>query len=339
MKAIVLHKTGGTEVLAVREIEDPVPGAGEVGVRIHYAGINYAEILSRKGLYGWAPKKPYTLGMEASGVIDNVGEGVDPSLVGQKVMVGAKSGAYAERINVPLAQTIPAIENYSMEENAAFLVNYMTSWVSLFTMARAEPGEKVLVTAAAGGVGTAAIKLASAYGCQVYGMAGSGEKVEYVKSMGAKDAFNYREGDCFKNLLSITGGVDVVLEVVGGDVFRQSLDSLKPFGRIVVAGFASLDLKKWNPYTWYRTWRDLPRTDIRKLVRKSVAVMSCHVGHLLEEEPERMQSIYGELNDFVAKHGIRPEVGRVFPFEEASRAHSFIESRKSRGKVLLRFIE
>lgn len=339
MKAIVLTKTGGPGVLVTSRVDEPVPGPGEVRVRTHYAGINYAEILSRKGLYGWAPRRPYILGMEASGVIEELGEGVDPSRLGQNVMVGAKTGAYAEKIVLPCQRAIPVLENFSMEQSAAFLVNYMTAWVALFSMAKAEPGEKVLVTAAAGGVGTAAVQLASAYGCDVYGMAGSGEKTEYVKSIGAKDAFNYRERNCFQNLLSVAGGVDVVLETVGGEVFRRSLDVLHPFGRIVAAGFAGLDLKKWNPYSWYRTWRDIPRADIRKMAQKSVAFMSCHLGYLLEEEPHRMETIYGELKDFVTVHGIRPVVGRVFPFDEASEAHRYIESRKSRGKVLLSLID
>jgi len=337
MKAIVLTKTGGADNLVVSQVADPVPGPGEVRVKVHCAGINYAEILSRKGLYGWAPPKPYILGMEASGVIEEIGEGVDASRLGERVMVGAKTGAYAEKIVVPQSRAIPSPEGFSMAQSAAFLVNYMTAWVALFTMAKVQPGEKVLITAAAGGVGTAAVQLASAHECEVYGMAGSEEKIDFIKSLGAINAFNYRYSDCFEALLSITNGVDVVLENVGGDVFKGSLNSMSPFGRIVVTGFASLDLKKWNPYSWYKTWRDLPRADIRIMSRKSLAIMSSHVGYLMEEEPLKMESIYGELMDYVIKHSIKPVVGKVFSFEEASRAHEYIESRKSMGKVLLKF--
>jgi len=339
VKAIVLDKTGGPEKLIISEVNTPVPGPGEVGVRVHYAGINYAEILSRKGLYGWAPKRPYILGMEASGVIEELGEGVDKSRLGQDVMVGTKTGAYAEKIVIPQNQAIPSPEGFSMEESAAFLVNYMTAWVSLFTMANTQPGETVLITAAAGGVGTAAVQLAGANGCRVYGMAGSEKKIDFIKSLGAKDAFNYRLSNCFEALLSQTNGVDVALETVGGDVFKRSLNSLNPFGRIVVAGFASLDLKKWNPYSWYKTWRDLPGADIRIISQKSVAVMSCHIGYLMEEEPKKMEANYGELKDFVLKHNIKPIVGKVFSFEDACDAHRYIESRKSTGKVLLSLVD
>lgn len=335
----MLTKTGGPDKLVVSDVGEPAIGPGEVRVRVHYAGINYAEILSRKGLYGWAPKRPYILGMEASGVIEELGQGVDKSRLGQQVMVGTKTGAYAEEIVVPENQAIPSPKGFTMEESAAFLVNYLTAWVSLFTMANTKPGETVLITAAAGGVGTAAVQLACAHGCSVYGMAGSEEKIDFIKSLGAKDAFNYRLSNCFEALLSQTNGVDVALETVGGEVFKKSLNSLNPFGRIVVAGFASLDLKKWNPFSWYKTWRDLPGADIRIMSQKSVAVMSCHIGYLLEEEPKKIEENYGELKDFVHKHGIKPLVGKVFSFKEARDAHSYIESRKSAGKVLLKLTD
>jgi len=332
----VLSKTGGPEVLVPIEVKEPEPGKGEVRIKINYAGINYAEILSRKGLYGWAVKRPYILGMEASGVIDELGSGVNKLKVGQKVMVGTKCGTYAEKIVVPEERAVPVLENFSMEENASFLVNYMTAWVSLIKMAKISPGDQVLVTAAGGGVGTAAVQLASRKGCRVYGMAGSEEKIDLIKSLGATDGYNYRDPNCFKHLLENTGGVDVVLEMVGGAVFKKSLDLLNPFGRIVVVGFASLDLKMWNPLSWIKTWRDIPRVNVGKLAQKSVAVMSSHIGYLLEEEPEQMEDILSELKDFVNKHDIKPVFGKVFSFDNASQAHRYIESRQSYGKVLLK---
>ncbi len=339
MRAIELKKYGGPEVLVPSVVKDPVPGKGEVLVRTSFAGINYAEILSRKGLYGWAPKLPYILGMECSGVIEDVGDGVDPSRIGQRVMAGAKYGAYAEKITVPERNALPLIEGFGMEEGASFPVNYMTAWVSLFNMARVRPGERVLITAAAGGVGTAAVQLASRAGCIVYGMAGNARKIDLIKSLGAAEGINYRNPDCFKDLLALSGGVDVVLEMVGGAVFRRSVYVLNPFGRIVVAGFASLDLDKWNPLSWIKTWRDIPRADVGELARRSVAVMSSHLGHLLDREPEKMEQVYKELSSFVIEHDIKPVIGKVFPFDQAGNAHGYIESRESSGKVLLRINE
>ncbi|MEQ9619153.1 MAG: zinc-binding dehydrogenase [Deltaproteobacteria bacterium] len=336
MRAILLEKHGGPEVLAPAVVKEPVPGRGEVLVKTAYAGLNYAEILSRKGLYGWAPKLPYILGMECSGIVEQVGEGVDPSRVGRSVMVGAKHGAYAEKIAVPEESAVPLAPGFGMEDGASFLVNYMTAWVALFKMAKIRPGEKVLVTAAAGGVGTAAAQLASRAGCEVYGMAGSREKLDLIKSLGAAESFNYRNPDCFKELLGVSGGVDAVLEVVGGNVFKRSMQVLTPFGRVVVTGFASLDLNRRNPLSWIKTWRDIPRVGVGELARGSHAVMSFHLGHLLDREPGRMELIYSELEKFVTEHDIKPVIGKVFPFDQAAAAHEYVESRKSYGKVLLR---
>jgi NADPH2:quinone reductase len=336
MKAIVLRKTGRPEVLSVTEANEPRPGRGEVLVSVSFAGVNYAEILSRKGLYGWAPKRPYILGMECSGVIEAVGEGVSPSRIGERVMAGAKHGCYAERIAVPGTSAVPVPAGYSMEEGAAFLVNYMTAWVCLFRMARLQAGEKLLVTAAAGGVGTAAVKLASSAGVEVYGMAGSAEKCVLVESLGAVRCFNYRNEDAFKELLSETGFVAAVLEVVGGKVYRRSLDVLTPFGRVVVAGFACLDLDWRNPLSWFRTWRDIPRANVGMMAERSIAVMSSHLGFLLDREPGVMTDVYAALEKFALENGIRPVVGKVFPLEDASSAHAYVESRKSTGKVLLK---
>lgn len=336
MRAILLEKHGGPEVLVPANVKEPVPGRGEVLVKTAYAGLNYAEILSRKGLYGWAPKLPYILGMECSGIVERVGEGVDPSRIGRSVMVGAKYGAYAERIAVPDKSAVPLVHGFTMEEGASFLVNYMTAWVALFKMAKVGPGEKVLVTAAAGGVGTAAVQLAARAGCEVYGMAGSQTKLDLIKSLGASESINYRDPDCFKELLSVSGGVEAVIEVVGGNVFKRSMQVLTPFGRIVVTGFASLDLNKWNPLSWIETWRDIPRVDVGKLARGSHSVMSSHLGYLLDREAGLMEMIYSELEKFVTEHGIKPVVGRVLPFDQAAAAHEYVESRKSHGKVLLR---
>jgi NADPH:quinone reductase-like Zn-dependent oxidoreductase len=335
MKAIILRETGGPRVLEPCEVPEPGPGAGEVRVHLRYTGINYAEILSRKGLYQWAPRRPYVLGMEGSGVIDSVGAGVDRSRVGQKVMVGTQYGCYAEKVVVPQERAIPAIDTYTMEENAAFGVNYMTAWVALMELARLQGRENVLITAAAGGVGTAAVQLAAKHGCQVYGLAGSQEKVDLVRSLGAAAALDYTGPDWHQRLQELAGGFDVVLETVGGNVYKSCFELLNPFGRIVVAGFASLNLKRWNPASWWRTWRDIPRAKLLDLAKASTGIMATHLGYLLDE-PARLRAVFDRLSAFVRERGIRPVIGRVFPFEDVAEAHAFVESRRSVGKVLLK---
>jgi len=335
MKAILLKRTGSPSVLSPQEVPEPLAAPGEVRVQLRYSGINYAEILSRKGLYGWAPRRPYVLGMEGAGVIDAVGEGVDPARVGQNVMVGTQYGCYAEKVVVPQERAITAIDSFTMEETAAFPVNYMTAWVALMELARLQGGEKVLITAAAGGVGTAAVQLAVKHGCEVYGLAGSQEKLQLVRSLEATGALNYREPDCFGRLHSAAGGFDVVLETVGGRIYRESSALLNPFGRMVVAGFASLSLKKWNPLSWWRTWRDIPRAKLGQMAEASTGFMATHLGYLLDD-PARLQRVFKRLEAFVQEHGIKPIIGKTFPFDRIAEAHAYVESRKSVGKVLLR---
>jgi NADPH:quinone reductase-like Zn-dependent oxidoreductase len=337
MKAIVLDRHGGPEVLRVREVPDPAPGAGEVRVRVEAIGVNFAEVLSRKGLYGWAPAMPYTPGMEAVGTIDALGAGVEGRALGERVIVGAQYGAYAERMVVPERQALPAVPGFSLEENAAIAVNYLTAWVALVEMARLRPTDRVLVTAAAGGVGTAAVQIAARFGCATVGLAGSDAKLETIRALGAEAAVNYRSPGFEAQLREAAGSArfDVVLEVVGGEVFRAVWPVLAPFGRVVVAGFASLALQRWNPLSWLRTWRDLPKADIRSLAPASAGLMATHIGYLLDDGP-RLARVWGELMAFVAAHGIRPVVGATFTFDEMGEAHRLMESRRSVGKIVVR---
>lgn len=337
MRAVVLRRHGPPEVLRVSDVPSPEPGDGQVAVQVEAVGLNYAEVLSRRGQYGWAPPLPYVLGMEAAGRIEALGPSVTTRSVGERVVVGSQFGAYGERIVVPQARAFPAPEDYSLEELAAFPVNYMTAWVALTEMARLRPSDRVIVTAAAGGVGTAAVQLASRFGCEVLGLAGSDEKLSRVRELGATATVNYREPGFVQRLEDVVGdrGVDVVLETVGGEVFRRCFASLAPFGRIVVVGYASMNLKKWNPLTWWRTWRDAPRAGVQELAVASAGILASHLGYLLDDEA-RLLRVQGDLVDFMRKHGIRPVVGATFPFDDVAEAHRFMESRQSVGKIVLR---
>ncbi len=335
MKAILLKKTGKPEVLKYSDVPEPEVGPGKVRVKLEYIGVNYAEILSRKGLYGWRRKgKAYTPGMEGAGIIEAVGQSVDASLIGKPVMVGTQYGCYAEKVVVPAEQALPAIEGYTMQENAAFLVNYLTAWIAMFDLMKTKPEETALITAAAGGVGTAAVQLCSAYGNKVIGLAGSDQKLELIKQLGAAKAINYRTQD-YGKIIEEEGGVDVVLEMVGGQIFKTNVKLTRPFGRLAVIGFASFNLKKWNPFSWYRTYRDMPRVDIATMSHRSIGIFSAHLGYLLKN-PQRIFLSYEKLRDFVLKHGIHPIVGKVFNLQDVAEAHRWIESRQSTGKVLLK---
>ncbi len=340
MQAYLLTRHGKPGVLKLVQVKAPEPGEGQVRVRLHTIGLNYAEVLSRKGLYGWAPRRPYIPGMEGYGEIEAIGRNVENRVVGEKVIVGAQSGCYAEKVVVPAHQALPAFASFSAEENAAFAVNYMTAWVALFKMARLQPTDVVLVTAAAGGVGTAAVQLAKHFGCHVIGLAGSQAKIDVLHHLGVDQAINYRQQDFAAAIRSSKDfrGVDVVLETVGGEVYKKCLGLLNPFGRVVIMGFASLNLKKWNPLSWWRTWRDLPKANVQKMAEGSYGVLSSHLGYLLPH-PQRLLEIWDQLTAFVIEQKIRPVVGRVFAFDELPAAHAFMESRQSYGKIVLRLQE
>ncbi len=354
MKAWMLRRTGGPGVLRLEDVPDPEPGPGEVAVAVDAIGVNYAEVLSRKGLYGWAPDRPYVPGMECAGRIVALGEGVEGRAVGEAVICGTKHGAYAERVVVPAARALPAVQGFTVEENAAFAVNFMTAWVALVEMARLRDTDRVGITAAAGGVGTAAVQIAAARGCRVVGMAGTEEKLERVRALGARATAAYREpgfearlDDALRSLPDVgeggwavpdgpgpVRGLDVVLEVVGGEVFRACRARLAPFGRIVVAGYAELNYTLWNPLSWWRAWRGAPRLDVTRSAEDSVGMLATHVGYLLPDEA-RLQALWGELGAFVRAHGLRPVVGATYPFEALPEAHAFMESRASVGKIVV----
>lgn len=336
MRAYVLSRHGAPDILSPTVRPDPEPGPDQLRVRVAAIGINYAEVLSRKGLYGWAPEIPYVLGMEAAGTVEAVGEGVVDREVGERVVVGTRHGAYATHLIVGTGAALPAIDGFSLVENAAFPVNYATAWVGLVEMGRIRAGDRVLVSPAGGGVGTAAVQIAHHVGCTVVAAAGSDAKLERVEELGANVTVNYRRKGWRERLEDAVGpGVDVALEMVGGDVFDAVKGVLAPFGQVVVMGYASLDYDRWNPLSWWRAWRGMPRMSLDEMLRNSHGMASSHLGFLLEDRA-RMERVWRELVDFVGRHRIRPRVGHVLPFDEAAEAHRLIESRKSFGKVVLR---
>ncbi len=336
MKAYVLNRHGSPDVLRPTELPDPTPGPGQVAVRVEAVGINYAEVLSRKGLYGWAPDLPYVLGMEATGRIDSIGEGVERRR-GEAVLVGTQHGAYAERLVVDESKALPAVEGFSVEENAAFGVNYTTAWVSLVEMGRLRAGDRVLISPAGGGVGTAAVQIAHHFGCYVVGAAGADPKLERIRELGADETVNYRRPGWQTALKEAAGaeGIDIAFEMVGAEVFAAAKSVLAPFGHAVVAGYAALDYSIWKPLSWWRAWQGKPRMSMEEMYTNARGMSSAHLGYLLPNV-RRMRAIWDEVTAFCMEHSIRPRVGHVFGFDEAGRAHRLIESRESYGKVVLR---
>ena len=335
MRAYLLDKIGKPDVLRVREVPDPVPGPNEVKVRVETIGLNYAEVLSRRGQYSWAPKRPYIPGMEVYGEVVDTGSAVTAFRKGQKVIAGNQYGGYATYTCVPEHLIFPANESVTAEENAALLVCFMTAWVALRKQARVVANERVLVQAAAGGVGTAAIQLAKAMDAYVIGTASRQEKLDLIQSLGADEAINYVKDDFESIIANKHGHIDAVLEVVGGEVFKKSVKLLGPFGRVVVIGFASISFNKWKPWTWWQTWKDAPKVNVMNMAQRSYGISASHIGYLTENV-ELSKVLWGELSSFVTMHEIKPHVGKVFDFDQMPEAHAYMESRESMGKIVIK---
>ncbi len=334
MKAYRLRKTGKPRVLKMEEVPEPNPRVKEIKVKIETIGINYAEILSRRGQYAWAPKKPYILGMECYGEVVELGEKTSRHKIGDKVIVGQQCGSYATYTCVKEHLCFPAISEFSPEENAAYLVNFMTAWIALKKLCKVVKGERILIQAAAGGVGTAAVQIGKAMGCEVFGTASKEHKLELIKKLGGKP-INYSTEDFYEKIMNDGGKVVCVLETVGGDVFKKSMKLLDSFGRLVVIGFASMNFKLWNPFSWIKTYRDAPKVNMMKMAIGSKGIFASHIGYLTEDETATLE-VWDELKTFTKKNNLKPVVGKIFPFDEIKEAHQFMESRNSIGKLVIK---
>lgn len=337
MRAIWTTRAGGPEVLEVRDGPDPIPGAGEVRVRVHAAGLNFADIMARLGLYPDAPKLPAVVGYEVAGVVDALGAGVTAPPVGTRVLTMTRFGGQAELVCVPAGQVLTMPEAMSFEEGAALPVNYITAYHALFRVAALRPREKVLVHMAAGGVGLAALQLCrTVEGVETFGTA-SAAKHEALRQEGCQHPIDYRKQDYEAEVRRLTGGrgVDVVLDPLGGKDWKKGYRLLRPAGRLVAYGFANLAGGERRDYL--RLAREVVKVPIftpMALMNDNRAIAGVNIGHLWGEI-EMMSEELQALLALYQRGAIRPHVDSTFPFARAGEAHRHIQSRKNVGKVVL----
>jgi len=337
MRAVWIAKHGGPEVLEVRETEDPAPGDGEVLVRVRAAGLNFAEISARMGIYPDAPKPPCVVGYEIAGEVDTLGPGVDGPAPGTRVLAMVRFGGHADRVVVPAGVLHPIPEGLSFEEAAALPVNYLTAHHMLFQVANIQPGESILVHMAAGGVGLAVLQLCRTVpDLTVFGTS-SASKHEILRELGCDHPIDYRTVDYADEVRRLTDdrGVHVVLDALGGKDWRKGYDLLRPIGRLVAFGFANLS---GGPKASYlRVASQMARTPFynpMSLMNANKLVAGVHMGHLWGEA-ERMGRTMAALLTLVEEGAVRPRVDGIFPFDEAADAHRYIQERKNVGKVVL----
>jgi len=320
MRAIEVREFGDSGVIEQVERDVPEPGEGQVRIEVKAAGINFADIMQRRGHYHGGPEPPYVPGMEVAGVIDAVGEGVGRE-VGEEVVSMVNMGGYAEYAVADAMGLMDVPADVSLEEAAGFPVQYLTAHNCLFEWGGLEQGDSVLIHAAAGGVGTAAVQLASEAGAEVFGTASTPEKLRKAADLGCDHPINYTEEDFVETCKAETDyGVDMVLDGIGGDTTEQSLDALKEFGTLVVYGAASGQPGR-------------PPTD--KLLFGNVTVEGYHLGRGIELEPMKVMGAVPELTQQLGDGTLEVQVGESFALGDAAEAHQYIEDRKSSGKVVL----
>lgn len=287
----------------LRDVDDPVPEDGEALVRVRAAGLNFLDVLIRRGRYPQMPEFPALLGVELAGELED----------GTRVMAMVPAGAYAELASVPRASLVPLPDGASFAEGAGFILTFLTAYVPLTRQVRFEEERTVLVHAAAGGVGTATIQVARALDARVVAAVGSPEKLELCRELGAEEAYVYDE-------IPDDLRVDVVIDPVGGELFEAAVGRLRPLGQLVAIGYAG------------GLW---PELQPAHLVGRNVGVQGVYIGRLLRHAPEVIAAATRELLELWSSRRIRPVVGAEFPLADVEQAHELMESRRSVGKVVL----
>ena len=327
MKAVILKNKKGYHHLRVSEVNKPKVGEYDVLIKIKYAGINYAEILSSQGLYNWAGEIPYILGIEGSGVIEQTGNKVTKYKMGDRVVVAGKTGTYAEYNSRHEDLVFPMPNNFSYEEAAALPGNWLTAWIAIFSLARCKKEEIALIQSAAGGVGLAACKLCLSLGMKVYGTSSSQKKKDYLDTMGVIP-LDYSD---FDQLIK----PNFILESVGGDIHKRSLKCLAPLGKIVSIGASCIKIKKCSPLSWVYAIKDFPKISRKEL--DSQGYMVFHTGHLFERNLQVIVPEWHAMMSYLLKHNIKPTIQKnsIYPMSKIAEAFEFIDHRKNLGKVLL----
>jgi NADPH:quinone reductase-like Zn-dependent oxidoreductase len=336
MQQVWIPRIGGPDVLEVREAPDPEPGAGEVRVRVEAAGINFADIMARMGLYPDAPKLPTVVGYEASGVVDAIGDGVTRVAVGDRVMGMTRFGGYSDVVVIPEGQAIKIGDSVSFETAAAIPVQYLTAWMMLIRLGNLQKGERVLIHSAGGGVGLAAIQMAVWRGAEIYGTASAG-KHEQLKAAGVHHCIDYRNQDFQAEIARLTDGkgVHLIIDAVGGDSFKKSYASLATMGRLFLFGASSFAPgKKRSILAAVRGFMALPKFKPIPLMDQNRGVFGVNLGHMWHLTAE-LTEMLTEIVGLVEQGVFTPVVDKTFPFAEAADAHRYIQDRKNYGKVLL----
>ena len=342
MRSMVVRRYGPPEVFESREVPDPQPKPGEVVIRVKAVGVNFADLLQRMGVYPGTPKPPFVPGLEVAGVVEKTAEDSTHAQEGEPLKKGDAVAAlmpfngYAEWAAVPARDAFRLPAGMTFEDGAAVPVNYLTAYHSMFVMGNLQPGDRILIHGAAGGVGIAAVQLARARGLVVFGTAGR-TKQEYLKRIGVEHAIDYEKSDFVEVVRKFApDGIEMVMDPIGGKSFAKSADCLGPMGRLIIYGFSAAagSEGKKNLVRAGTALLQTPRFHPLKLMRRNIAVIGVSLG-ALKSRSGVLKKELDEIFRMYATEKIKPVIAKTFPLGDAAGAHRYIHERKNIGKVIL----
>jgi NADPH2:quinone reductase len=320
MKALVITRFGGPEVLELQQVPDAHPAPEQLLVKVEAGGLNFADLLTARGGYAGTPRPPLTAGREFGGREDSTG---------RRVMGYTQWAAFAERTVVHRNLVWPIPEGWTAEQAAAFPVNFFTAYFAYWKAGLLEKasGVRVLIHAVAGGVGTAAVQIGKILGVEMYGTSSSDDKLSRVRELGLQHGINYKQRDYVEAIKDLTRGdltrgegVDAVFEMLGGEHVAKSVRCLRDFGRVIVYGSAT---------------GEIPQLDTRLLYAKGASVHGLWLSYLSANRP-LMESAWKQLSEWLAAGKLHPVIGKVFPLDEARAAYTLMQEGKNYGKVVLK---
>ncbi len=330
MRAVVITRHGGPEVLQVQERPDPALGAGQVRIAVAAAGINFADVMARMGLYPDAPKTPCVVGYEVAGTILELGDGVAGLSVGQRVLAGTQFGGYASQVVTGAGDVIALADALSFEQGAAIPVNYGTAWAALIGYGNLQRGERVLIHSAGGGVGIAATQIARRAGAEIYGTASPGKHAR-IRELGVDHPLDYTRPGWERGLVKF----DLIMDAIGGRSFRRSYGLLRPGGRLVAFGASALVAgERRNPVTALGTLARMPRFNIVKQMSESKAVIGLNMLSLWKDRGT-LEPWIDPMRELIEDGTVAPVIAESFSFADAGAAQNMITERRNVGKVVL----
>jgi NADPH:quinone reductase-like Zn-dependent oxidoreductase len=339
-RRVVFRKYGSSEALETELFASRALGPGELRVEVAYAGVNYADVLARRGFYKWAPPLPTCVGFELAGVVSEVGPGVSSHAVGDRVVAITRFGGYADEVVLEARRAWKLPAHGKLDEAAAIPAVTITAWHALCEVARVRSGESVLIQAVAGGVGLAALHIAKHLGLTTYGTASSADKLAFAAEHGLDHGIDYTRTDFEREVSRLTAGrgVDCVLDSLGGEGLRKGYRCLARGGMVVTIGAAQVAPESKSPFALLKAGIELARGGVFhpfQLIEHNRGMAGVQV-LLLWDDLARLDRGMSEILAWWQEGVLAPHVDRVFPLEAASEAHAHLESRRSRGKLLLR---